>query len=123
MATSDQAGKYRKIKDYAKAYVEGKKAGRELEQAVKFHKSHKRIFLNHKSIHKFEFMLFFIQGFFLNFVLIIFLFSHIDPLTQLKLSDQITHMYRIISQIRPPSRQRPPTVLMKTTAQVLVSRV
>ena len=31
-------------------------------------------------------------------------------------------IYRIISQIRsPPSRQRPPIVLMKTTAQVLLS--
>ena len=37
---------FRKIKDYEKAYIEGKKAGRELELAVKIYKSHRRSFCN-----------------------------------------------------------------------------
>lgn len=35
---------FRRVKEYEKAYLDGKKAGRELEQAVKVFKSHRRIF-------------------------------------------------------------------------------
>ena len=37
---------FRKVLDYDKAYlhVDGKKAGKELEQAVKVYKSHRRVF-------------------------------------------------------------------------------
>ena len=35
---------FRKVLDYEKAYLDGKKAGKELEQAVKVYKSHRRVF-------------------------------------------------------------------------------
>ena len=35
---------FRRVREYERAYVEGKKAGKELEQAVKVYKSHRRIF-------------------------------------------------------------------------------
>ena len=35
---------FRKVLDYEKAYIEEKKAGREVEQAVKVYKSHRRVF-------------------------------------------------------------------------------
>ena len=35
---------FRKVQDYETAYLEGKQAGKELEQAVKVYKSHRRIF-------------------------------------------------------------------------------
>ena len=35
---------YRKVRDYEAAYVEGNKAGKEVENAVKKYKSHRRIF-------------------------------------------------------------------------------
>ena len=36
---------FRRVDEYERAYLEGKKAGKELEQAVKVYKSHRRIFL------------------------------------------------------------------------------
>jgi hypothetical protein len=36
---------YRKSMEYEKAYKEGKKAGNEVEKAVKLYKSHRRVFL------------------------------------------------------------------------------
>ena len=35
---------FRKVQDYETAYLEGKKAGKELEKAIKVYKSHRRIF-------------------------------------------------------------------------------
>ena len=35
---------YRKVGDYEKAYIEGKAAGKEVENAVKVCKSHRRVF-------------------------------------------------------------------------------
>ena len=35
---------FRRVLEYEKAYLEGKKAGKELEAAVKVYKSHRRIF-------------------------------------------------------------------------------
>ncbi len=35
---------FRRVLEYERAYLEGKKAGKELEQAVKVYKSHRRIF-------------------------------------------------------------------------------
>lgn len=35
---------FRRVREYERAYLEGKKAGKELEQAVKVFKSHRRIF-------------------------------------------------------------------------------
>ena len=35
---------FRRILEYERAYLDGKKAGKELEQAVKVYKSHRRIF-------------------------------------------------------------------------------
>ena len=35
---------FRKVREYHKAYLEGKKAGKELEKAVKLYKSHRRVF-------------------------------------------------------------------------------
>ena len=35
---------FRKVMEYHKAYLEGKKAGKELEKAVKLYKSHRRVF-------------------------------------------------------------------------------
>ena len=37
---------FRRVLEYERAYLEGKKAGKELEAAVKIYKSHRRIFLN-----------------------------------------------------------------------------
>ena len=34
---------FRKVSDYEKAYIEGKKEGREIVQAVKVYKSHRRL--------------------------------------------------------------------------------
>lgn len=43
--SSDLIRKYfRRVLEYERAYLEGKKAGKELEQAVKVYKSHRRIF-------------------------------------------------------------------------------
>ena len=36
---------FRRVLEYERAYLEGEKAGIELEQAVKVYKSHRRIFL------------------------------------------------------------------------------
>ena len=35
---------FRKVREYEKAYLEGKKAGKEVEAAVKVYKSHRRVF-------------------------------------------------------------------------------
>lgn len=35
---------FRRVREYAKGYLEGKKAGNEIEKAVKVYKSHRRIF-------------------------------------------------------------------------------
>ena len=35
---------FRKVGDYERAYIEGKKAGKEVESAVKVYKSHRRVF-------------------------------------------------------------------------------
>ncbi len=35
---------FRKVVDYQRAYIEGKKAGKELDKAIKVYKSHRRIF-------------------------------------------------------------------------------
>jgi hypothetical protein len=35
---------FRKVREYEKAYVEGKKAGKEVEAAVKVYKSRRRVF-------------------------------------------------------------------------------
>lgn len=37
---------FRKIGDYEKAYIEGKKAGKEVENAVKVYKSHRRVLID-----------------------------------------------------------------------------
>ena len=37
---------FRRVDEYERAYLEGKKAGKELEQAVKVYKSHRRIFFD-----------------------------------------------------------------------------
>ena len=43
--TTDLIRKYfRKVGDYERAYIEGKKAGKEVESAVKVYKSHRRVF-------------------------------------------------------------------------------
>ena len=34
---------FRRVKEYEKAYLDGKKAGKELEQVVKIYKSHRRV--------------------------------------------------------------------------------
>ena len=45
--SSDLIRKYfRRVNEYEKAYFDGKKAGRELDQAVKVFKSHRSFFLN-----------------------------------------------------------------------------
>lgn len=36
---------FRRVLEHERAYLEGKKAGKELEAAVKVYKSHRRIFL------------------------------------------------------------------------------
>ena len=36
---------FRKVREYERAYLEGKKAGKEVEAAVKVYKSHRRVFL------------------------------------------------------------------------------
>lgn len=36
---------FKKVMEYQKAYLEGKKAGKKLEKAVKLYKSHRRVFL------------------------------------------------------------------------------
>ena len=35
---------FRRVLEYERAYLEGKKAGKELEAAVKVYKSHRRVF-------------------------------------------------------------------------------
>ncbi len=35
---------FRKVVDYQRAYMEGKKAGKDLDKAIKVYKSHRRIF-------------------------------------------------------------------------------
>ncbi len=40
---------FRRVLEYERAYLEGKKAGKELEQAVKVYKSHRRIFFEWQS--------------------------------------------------------------------------
>lgn len=43
--STDLIGKYfRRVSEYERAYMERKRVGRELEQAVKVFKSHRRIF-------------------------------------------------------------------------------
>ena len=36
---------FRKVLEYERAYIEGKKAGNEVEKAIKLYKSHRRIFV------------------------------------------------------------------------------
>ena len=38
---------FRKAQDYEQAYIKGKESGKELEQAVKFYKSYRRIFFEY----------------------------------------------------------------------------
>ena len=40
---------FRRVLEYERAYLEGKKAGKELEAAVKLYKSHRRIFFEQVS--------------------------------------------------------------------------